>query len=1362
MMLHSSNTIPREIKLFYQIYDGSNQKPHGAILMDIDTDPEFGQDIIDDLVRRGLWNETLEQQLENKQFYFKIFRDDVGEIPDDAIMMEKVRIIPNKGLTSLEEAMGNTWNSSLKWLDSFVPERIKQSVDDFGNSVAKWAEDKLTGLSSYSSIPVVEELDEEKWHEIVRENSVVENQLDADAGVDSIEPSNALIRGSAQPTIASTSFLDSLINTASSFASYAYSNPFKTLTLALAASSVVNNVNLPKFKSNTEQALLNSISTTTGFLTKLAVANAVTQGQNPILKTVIVGLPFYQTVSAITCTDTYVTLPWTGQHIDINDPPNLEGSGGSILFYEDNVPIVIDSNIDLCDADNNIGGAIIKISGNLVSSEDRLSFVSSGGVTGSYDIATGKLTLTGTATVATYKAILRGVMYQNLSNNPSVLARTISFLVTDVSGAPSSEIIRTINIITNPDRPTLSLSGGSSTSTFTENGPDLSIAPTLALIDSDSSNMFSAMAKISNNFVAGQDFLTFTTQPGITGNFNAVTGEVLFTGVASKSAYETTLRSLKFRNTSEDPSALARTITILVNDGGLDSTTLTLTVNVVSVPDKPTLSLNGASSTITFTENDPDLSIASTITVADVDSPNLVSATVKISNNFAAGQDSLTFTTQPGITGNFNAATGEVLFTGTASKLAYETTLRSLKFRNTSEDPSTLARTITIVVNDGGLDSIAVTRTINVVSVPDKPTLSGSTSTLTFTEGDPDLSVASSVTISDVDSSTLVNATISISNNFAAGQDFLTFTAQPGITGNYNTTTGVLTLIGPASKSAFETTIRTIKFRNTSENPSTSARKIAIVVNDGGLNSLTFTRNINVVSVPDKPTLSLNATSSASTFTEGDPDLSIASTIIIDDVDSLNLVNATVSISGNFTSGQDFLTFTTQPGITGNFNATTGVLTFTGTASKLAYETTLRTIKFRNTSENPSTLERTITIVVNDGGLNSIPLNCTVNVVSVSDRPTLSLNGTSSNLTFTEGDPPLLVAPTLIVNDVDSSNLVGATVRISSNFTAGQDFLRFTNQSGITGNYNATTGILTFSGTASRSAYEAALHVVGFENISENPNALSKTIEVVVNDGGLNSAPLTRTINVVSVPDRPILSLSGGALTFKKGDPVLLVAPTLIVNDVDSTNLVGVMVRISSNFTAGEDFLRFTNQSGITGNYNITRGILNFTGTASRSAYEAAIRKVGYENTSENPTSLLKMIEIVANDGGLNSTPLTRTIQVVPANKPSKLPSKVSIVNPPLDPIPIVAGVGATITIAAIALGFFAHKKCLKKNGIQSLTMKDLETETNKNPIPMQTRASSVDQDVIQSLTVDVIDNEIDIPKPWLADESSSPSPGPV
>ena len=103
-------------------------------------------------------------------------------------------------------------------------------------------------------------------------------------------------------------------------------------------------------------------------------------------------------------------------------------------------------------------------------------------------------------------------------------------------------------------------------------------------------------------------------------------------------------------------------------------------------------------------------------------------------------------------------------------------------------------------------------------------------------------------------------------------------------------------------------------------------------------------------------------------FTEGDVGTVVDGSLTLADVDDTLIESATISITGGFVSGEDVLSFVDTGSITGSYNAVSGVLTLTGSASKANYETALESIKYHNTStENPNTGNRTITWLVNDG-----------------------------------------------------------------------------------------------------------------------------------------------------------------------------------------------------------------------------------------------------------------------------------------------------------------------------------------------------------------------------------------------------------
>ena len=115
--------------------------------------------------------------------------------------------------------------------------------------------------------------------------------------------------------------------------------------------------------------------------------------------------------------------------------------------------------------------------------------------------------------------------------------------------------------------------------------------PSLTITDVDDTNIESATVAITSGFVPGEDVLGFSDQNGITGNssYDPDTGilTLTLTGSASLAAYEAAFKSVTYENTSDDPSAGTRTLSFTVNDGDLDSNTVTRQINVIPVADAP-------------------------------------------------------------------------------------------------------------------------------------------------------------------------------------------------------------------------------------------------------------------------------------------------------------------------------------------------------------------------------------------------------------------------------------------------------------------------------------------------------------------------------------------------------------------------------------------------------------------------------------------------------------------------------------------------------------------------------------------------------------------------------------------------------
>jgi VCBS repeat-containing protein len=959
----------------------------------------------------------------------------------------------------------------------------------------------------------------------------------------------------------------------------------------------------------------------------------------------------------------------------VNDAPVLT-AGATLTYTEGDPATALDTTVTVNDVDNtNLTGATVQLTTNYVNGQDILSFATIGAISGSFNAATGTMTLTGTDTLANYQAALRTVKYNNTSTSPSAAPRTVVWIGTDGT-TPSSPVTSSITVISINTAPTITAGG---TLNYTENQAAAVVDNTITITDPDTATMAFATVQITGNYVNGEDVLSFATIGAISGSFNAATGTLTLTGTDTTANYQAALRTVKYANTSDNPSTAARTVSWQVDDG--DSTshlsnTATSTINVTAVNDAPTLTVAAA---LAYTENDPATAIAPAATVTDPDNTTLTGGTVSITGNFNTAQDVLSATNTGSITASYNSVTGVLTLSGTDTLANYQTVLRSVKYQNSSDNPSPLTRTVSWIVTDGTTPSTTQTTTITITSVNDAPVITAG-STLSYTENAAATVIDNTITVSDADSANLTGATVSITSNFASGQDVLSFATIGAISASYNAGTGVLTLSGVDTVANYQAALRTVKYANSSDNPSTLARTISWVVTDGLTPSAGATSTINVTAVNDAPVVSAGGPLN---YTENDPATAVSTTLTVTDVDSTNLTGATAQITGNYNSAQDVLSFATIGAISGSFNSATGTMTLTGTDTVANYQAALRTIKYNNTSDSPTTASRTVTWLATDGAATSSTQTSTINVTSVNDAPVLTAGAA---LGYTENQAATAIDTTITAIDVDSANLTGATVVISANYVNGQDILSFTTLGAISGSFNAATGTLTLTGTDTVANYQAALRTVKYNNTSDNPSTLARTVTWQVNDGAgvnnLSNTP-TSTINVTSVNDAPVV-VAGGPLNYTENQAATAVSTTLTVTDADSATLTGATAQISANYVNGQDILSFATIGAISGSFNAATGTMTLTGTDTVANYQAALRTITYQNTSENPSASPRTVSWQVNDGaGVNnlSTVVNGTINVTPVNDAPVLTAGATLTYTENDPATVIDN---TITVSDV------------------------------------------------------------------------------
>ncbi|MBN2615960.1 MAG: VCBS repeat-containing protein, partial [Bacteroidales bacterium] len=243
-------------------------------------------------------------------------------------------------------------------------------------------------------------------------------------------------------------------------------------------------------------------------------------------------------------------------------------------------------------------------------------------------------------------------------------------------------------------------------------------------------------------------------------------------GAASTSLYITMPSGLTGGNTRmriivEDNTAISGPC-----DAGFVGETQDWTVTLPTGNSAPVLS-NIETTTLSYKEGDVATQITNTITASDANNSTLASGTVSITGNFTSGQDVLSFTntsssTYGNIAASYNSTTGVLSLSSsgaTATVAQWQAALRAVKYNNTGQDPSSSTRTVSFVVNDGTVNSTAVTRQISVTPVNDPPTLTATASNPTFTEGGSAVTLFSSATASTVESGqTITSLGLTVSN----------------------------------------------------------------------------------------------------------------------------------------------------------------------------------------------------------------------------------------------------------------------------------------------------------------------------------------------------------------------------------------------------------------------------------------------------------------------------------------------------------------------------------------------------------------------------------------------------------------------
>lgn len=515
------------------------------------------------------------------------------------------------------------------------------------------------------------------------------------------------------------------------------------------------------------------------------------------------------------------------------------------------------------------------------------------------------------ATPNRVQSLLRALAFHNVSATPLLTIRTIEVSLTDGDGGASNVAKKNVTVVAKNSGPVLGAWDG----TVTYHEPTLVLATPPLVLDSNSTvsdldavdlDKGRLTVKVSANSQSsdrvgirhvgngagqiGVEGATVKFGGTVIGTFAGTTTlTVTFNASATAAAVQALLRNVTFSTISDKPSALPRTLSVLLTDGdGGTSNQASKTVNVIPKNDAPVLAAWDGAVTYyepTLTTPQEPVVIDGNATAVDGDSGDLDKGSLiirLIANSQSTDRLGIrhvgNLTGQIGVDGStvkfggttigtfLGTTTLVVSFNASATPDAALALLRNITFSTLSDNPSALPRTVTAQMIDGdGGTSALVSKTINVIPRNDGPSL-GFTAGSAIYRGTPVL-LDNRATAADADSanleSGLLTVRVAVNAELTDRLEILhqgTAAGEIGISGDQVTFGGILIgtftgttilnieLTSDATATAIQALLRRITFRSTASAPSQLARTITALLSDGdgGISNLA-SKSINVL-----------------------------------------------------------------------------------------------------------------------------------------------------------------------------------------------------------------------------------------------------------------------------------------------------------------------------------------------------------------------------------------------------------------------------------------------------------------------------------------------------------------------------------
>ncbi|SIQ87862.1 DUF4347 domain-containing protein [Marinobacterium stanieri] len=602
-----------------------------------------------------------------------------------------------------------------------------------------------------------------------------------------------------------------------------------------------------------------------------------------------------------------------------------------------------------------------------------------------------------------------------------------------------------------------------------------------------------------------------------------------------------------------------------------------------------------------------------------------------------------------------------------------------------------------VATDNQGTDSLSpVQLVVDVSAVNDDPSIVSLPTDITVIEDTSSDLNLSAVTFSDIDAQ---GSNISLTLNVDAGS------LSAGDAGNVTVSgsgTSELSLTGTAADiDAYLNTSTNITYLSALNASGNNAALLTLSANDGGNTGSgggtdvpLGTVNLDITAVNDAPTGTGNAAlpntdeNTNSTIVTID-DLIANYLTDAADVDGNTLGIAITDITGNGTwkywhwdGAHNYIDIGTVSETNAlilagdaasglyfdpdNENGETPSLTFRLWDGS-AYSASTAVASFGDTSTNGgssafSSSTHTASLVVTD--VNDSP------VINLDSDDSSGAGGTSFTTLFVAEGPAVAVADTdAVITDVDLGDQIESLTATILNRPDGDlaealslnaAALQAASDAGLSVSYTSSSGLLSITGTANSTVYEAILHGVQYQNTSSpaDIDPAGRLISFAVSDGDSTGSALTQ----LSVVTAPVIDLGGdgnetGLTTgYLEGSGQTALATQATVTEASGDNISSLTITLDNpldGIAEGIQLSGYTNGElvgAVTIDYVSSSSIV-LSGTASSSDYQSLVRALVYSNTLDAPNTSDRTITVQATDeNGHTGTSSVLTVEVTDVN----------------------------------------------------------------------------------------------------------------